>query len=412
MCNEFTTDAVVIPEDGAREAAMGEVAKLPVLGKALLDWANQIRIERPADLPTVFEALKMQPNGLISRGGGSMRMTYRVFGGLLRDYCAPPRNVARCLHRLTAAPLAGSEAPEAPKHHSPRSLAYNDYLKQGAATEAKKTVYLRTRELPYDGANGRRENVIVGQVTPTHSRTGSDDVVFIEKLHEAFPEELLAMRASHYRGIEVSELRAVIPDMRVEMAPGEWWSGYLTVRNSEVGAASWSVSAGLYKELDKETVDAARRLGFEGATLSIEANERIGVHSGKKVAERVTEALSSAKALLGTLTERASKLAGRDSIKEAGWIVGRLATALKRVGGGDDLQDQLLGALAMQALVWEKQYAVMSHEVVTFLGQVMTRLTRRGQTYPLERLAGRVLMHGVDAALDKLPEYSDVEADE
>lgn len=397
--------AVIIPDDGAREASIGRVAELPTLGEALRAWEKQIAAEKPSDAPTKFNKLSMLPDGLLTRGQGGMRMTYRVFGGLLRDYCDPPRNVARCLFRL--------RTEHAEKCQSPRSFAVNDYYRTGRESPKKgeAEVWLRTRELLVSGRE-TGERVIVGQVTPSHSRAGSDDTVFIEKVRAAFAGELKAVRASFYRGIEVSELRAVIPAMRVETAPGEWWSGYVTVRNSEVGAASWSVSAGLYKELDEATVDAARRLGFEGATLSIEANEKVGVHTGKKVAMRAEEALTNASALLATLKEKAAELSTAVSHKELSWIVNRLAKAITRAASGE-LQEQLLGALAMQANAWDAGLpGLETSDVITFLGQAMVQMKRRGQTFPLERLAGQVLIHGIDTALEHLPEYTDVDADE
>ena len=408
-------DAVLLPEDGAREANIGEVAKMPTLLEALHSWEKLIAAEKPTDQPTPFNKLHMVPDGRISRGNGPLRMTYRVFGGLLRDYCAPPKNVARCLHRLTA----GDPGDAAARVHTPRSFAYNDYLSRGAATNGAKEVWLRTRDLP--GLDGQRRKVIVGQVTPTHSRAGSDDPVFIEKLRAAFDKrELNAIRAHSFRGIEVSELRAVIPALRVEMAPGEWWSGYFIVRNSEVGAASWMVGAGLTKEMDEQTLDAARRLGFEGtASLSVQANTKIGVHTGKKVAERVEEALTEARALLDTLVEQARNLAEATTKLTVEQIVEKLAKALRGVGGSELVQDRLLGGLAMQGVEWSQRPTVYAdgpkletHDVVSFLGQAMRVVSNRAQSYPLERIAGRVLLHGIDVALKNVETVSDVEEDE
>jgi hypothetical protein len=409
-------DAVLLPDDGAREANIGEVAKMPTLLEALHSWEKLIAAEKPSDQPTPFNKLHMVPDGRISRGNGPLRMTYRVFGGLLRDYCAPPKNVARCLHRLTA----GDPGDAAAKIHTPRSFAYNDYLNRGATATGSKEVWLRTRELP--GADGERRKVIVGQVTPTHSRAGSDDPVFIEKLREAFKGELKAVRARAFRGIEVSELRAVIPALRVEMAPGEWWSGYLIVRNSEVGAASWMIGAGLTKEMDEQSLDAARRLGFEGtASLSVQANTKIGVHTGKKVAERVDEALIEARAMLDTLVDQARNLAEATTKLTVEQVVEKLAKALRSAGGSELVQDRLLGGLAMQGVEWSRsttpytlpsEEQVQTHDVVSFLGQAMRVVANRAQSYPLERLAGRVLLHGIDVALKNVEKVSDVEEDE
>ncbi len=397
-------EAVLMPEDGAREASIGKVAELPPLADALAAWERQIAAEKPTDAPTKFKALNLKANGKLSRGNGGLPMTYRVFGEILRSYCSPPRNVARCLVRLSTS----QGSPDAEAAYSPRSAAYNDYLAQGAKANAEETVVLRMRNLP---SGDTRKTTVVGAVTPTHSGALSDDPVFIAAMKAGFAShELSAIRAKFFRGIEVSELRAVVPAVRVEMAPGEFWSGYLVVRNSEVGAASWSVSAGLIKEMDEVTKEAAQRLGFEGATLSMEAHAARGIHSGKKVGERVEGALIDAKALLATLTDTAGSLAAKTSTKSVEFVVNRLASAIRKVGAGEDLTDTLLAGAAL--LTPANGKAFTSNEVITYLGQAMVKLSRRGMSYPLERLAGRVLLHGIDAALERLPEYSDVEAGE
>ncbi|MEK7766252.1 MAG: hypothetical protein AAB368_08440, partial [bacterium] len=145
------------------------------------------------------------------------------------------------------------------------------------------------------------------------------------------------------------------------------------------------------------------------ATLTVEANSHRGMHAGKQVASRVAEALEGASGLLATLAKDAAALAGKASSKTPEWVRGRLTTALRGLGLGEEMQDQLLAGLALLEPAGD---AFTAHEVVTFLGQAMTRLGKRAQTYPLERLAGRVLLSGIDAALDRLPEYSDVDVEE
>lgn len=402
-------EAVIFPEDSKREASIGATARLPELGEALQQWQNQIALEAPADAHTGFPQLSLKPSGRLSRGNGGMRMTYRVFGDILRSYTQAPRNTARVLHTLPV-------AEELTSPHSPRACAYNAYLQRGLAFSGDKTVVLRTRQVA-GIVEGQRVPVIVGAVSPMHSLEDGDDVVFIKALSQAFNRQsnmldstgLQAIRASVYRGIEVSELRAVVPAMRVEMASGEWWSGYLTVRNSEVGAASWSVSVGLVKEMDEATADAAKRLGFEGATLTVEANEQKGFHSGRRVGERVAAALEDAQKLLVEVVGSASELAAKVGWKDTAWVVSRLRSVLVGVASGDALDDAL-GALAIASAEWEAHPS--THEVVSFLGRAMATFPRRGQTYPLERLAGRVLLHGVDAALERVPSFVDVSEQE
>jgi len=181
------------------------------------------------------------------------------------------------------------------------------------------------------------------------------------------------------------------------------------VRNSEVGAASWSVSAGLVREMDDASFAAAKSLGFEGSqTLAVETNARTGVHRGD-AGPKVQDALVSAKALLATLTEDAGALASAETTRPTEWVVGRLAAAMRKVGAGEETTEELCAAAAMLA---PKGARFTSAEVVSFLGLAMGRLTRRGQTYPLERLAGRVLLEGVDAALERLAEVADTDAAE
>jgi hypothetical protein len=413
MAEETKQDeAVIYPEDSAREAAIGKVAALPPLADELTRWEAQIKAEKPGDMTPLLGELRLRASGRLARSanGGARPLTYRVFGEILRGYTAPPRNVARCLVRLRTS--QGSADAEALS--SPRSVAYNDYLAQASEKAKGETVVLRTRDLLTGTKDANdtplRQTTVVGAVTPTHSGVFSDDPVFIAAVRAGFTShELSAIRARYFRGIEVSELRAVVPAMRVEMAPGEFWSGYLVLRNSEVGAASWSVSAGLTKEMDEQTKDAAQRLGFEGATLSVEAHAARGIHSGKKVGERIEAALTDAKALLETLTGTAGALAAKTTTKPTEWVTNRLASAVRRLGLGEEMTDQLLAGAALLTPAGER---FTTNEVVTYLGQAMTRLSRRGQSYPLERLAGRVLLNGIDNALERLAEYSDVSAEE
>lgn len=401
-------DAVIFPEDGKREASIGATALLPTLEDALHQWAAQIEVEAPVDAETPFGKLSLKPTGRLSRGNGGMRMTYRVFGQILRSYTAPPRNAARVLHTL---PVAEEGAT-----HSPRACAYNAYLQRGLPSNADKPVVLRVRSLS-GVVQDQRVPVIVGAVSTSHSQEEGDDKVFVAALRTMFSRHsgmldltgLQAIRAAVYRGIEVSELRAVVPAMRVEMAPGEWWSGYMTVRNSEVGAASWSVAVGLVREMDEATKEAAQRLGFEGATLTVEASEHKGHHAGRRVGMRVAEALREGQAKLAELVADAAKLASKVGWKDTAWVVNRLRSVLAGVVSGDTLDDAL-GALAIASVQWEAHPS--THEVVTFLGRAMATFPRRGQTYPLERLAGRVLLHGVDTALERVPSYADVTVEE
>lgn len=399
-----TKNPIVQPDDGAREANIGAVAKMPVLGKALLDWAAQIAAESPRDFPTKFGTLQLSATGQLERGGpGSLPVTYRVFGELLRKYCRPPRNAARCLYVLPA-----GKAEEAP--FSAMSIAYNAYLDRGAHAK-NEMVVLRTRQLP-EGEKGERRPVIVGAVTESHSGAAGDDPVFIEALMAAYKDSLNSIRARYFRGVEVSELRAVIPNMRVELNPNEWWSGYFVVRNSEVGAASWSVAVGLHKEMDDETADAARRLGFEGATLTVEATNKLGMHAGKRVGQRLSAALEDGAKVLDELVANANRLAIKHSANhDNNWVAKQLETVIRRLGASEEITDSALLALAFARQSWGA-YPVESHRVVSFLGTVMVGIPRRAQAYPLERLAGRVLLNGIDTALERIQVVTDVNEEE
>lgn len=392
MANEI--DAVVYPTDAAREAKMGRIATLPTLQEALEKWTTQAVNEAPTDFATPFGALKLTATGRLSRGNGGMRLTYRVFGALLRAYCAAPRNIARCLVELPAA-IDDKAAT------SPRSVAVNAYYAGGAQMNQDAKCVIRTRLL-----NGAR--TAVGAVSPTHSLTAGDDLVFIRALREYFSAaERNDMRATIYRGIEISELRVVIPAMRVEVAPGEWWSGYIVVRNSEIGAASWSISAGLIREMDAATKDAAQRLGFEGATLTVQTASKGGAHHGTKVAQRANEALQGVHKMLATLREGAAERALKTAKHDRLWIRERLERVVKDAGLTEEVETAQLDALLASSGEWSHQ--VTASSVIRTLAQLSTQVTRRSQQLPIERLMGRVLMEGVDAALEKIVRVEDVE---
>jgi len=403
--------SLLYPEDGRREADIGATLRMPLLKNALFDWEQQIKHDFPIDVAVQLRNIRMAPDGLLTSNEGALvyadseqkhPMTYRVFGNLLRKYCAPPRNVARCLQRLSISALSMS---------SPRALAFNDYFRQAVELGAgNEEVILRLRTLQI--APMQVAKVVVGAVTPHHSLKEGDDQVFIEAIRDQFDGHLEEVRARVFRGVEVSELRAVLPALRVEMAPGEWWSGYLVVRNSEVGASSWSVHVGLRKELAGEVADAAMRLGSgsaNSATLSFETNSRVGVHTGKRIRNRISDALSEGKSMLRMLMTETRRLGADQSAQTDDWVRLRLATAVNSLGASQELSERLVaGAIFLTP----ENGTFTAREVVAFLGDAMNQLKYRSQSYPLERLAGRVLLNGVDRGLHKLPEYQDVEAEE
>lgn len=328
-------NGVVVGEDEARSAQLGKLHELPSLGDVLAAWLEQIRLDECEDYAVDFRELLLAPDGRMDLGFGDkgliekhgtqdqsderlLPMTYRTFGNVVRHYCSPPRNSARNLVELPRAqdPHAHSgrtmrqQTRAGEMADSPRAIAYNAWLdkkKRADQTvtsltgEPATTVLFRSRRIQRRDENGvpaSSPRVLIGVVTPTHCLRDGDDDKLIAAITLAFAGSVDGARGSAYRGIEESELRAVFPALTVSMpdAGTEKWSGYVTARNSESGAKSWSVSAGLYRSVD-------------GASVACEAIVRTGRHVGSHVAERMCEVAEGAAVLLKELAEKASALA-------------------------------------------------------------------------------------------------------
>lgn len=417
-------NGVVIGEDEQRSAQLGKLQELPSLGEVLDAWMAQIGAEECEDYAIDFRDLLLAPDGRFDLGSpntplmqahgtqsqdGSrfLSSTYRVFGNVIRHHCSPPRNSARNLidlpraqdpHAHTGRTMRAGAAPNANQDwsgslpDSPRAIAYNarlDTKKRSDQTVTSltgapaTTIIMRSRRLTRrdeTGAIVASPRTIIGNVTPNHSLRDGDDDKLIAAITLAFAGSANGARGAAYRGVEESELRAVFPALTVKMADAgeETWSGYVTARNSESGAKSWSISAGLYRQTD-------------GASVACEAIVRTGRHVGKKVANRMAEVAEGAAALLKELAEKASELA---SVKWTG-TERELLVELRRALDGTVLHD----ADTCCGIAWALGEAVGSGPVtigalVNILGRGAATCERRVDARPIEVLLGRTLLHG------------------
>jgi hypothetical protein len=425
-------NGVVYGEDEQRAAELGKLHELPSLADALGAWMRQISSEHCEDYAVNFRDVLLAPDGRLDMGepnldlahahgsdmlNGQTRrlpMTYRSFGSLLRDYTSPERNVARNFIRLPRAqdPVAhtgrtmraleangsqytdGAHVPA--MVDSPRAIAFNAMLDERKRSDQRvtsitgesvqTTVIFRSRLFNRRDENGAlvsSPRTIFGVVSPTHSLRDGDDDKLIAALSLAFAGHLSTARGAAYRGVEESELRAVFPALEVSI-PGtgtERWSGYITARNSESGAKSWSISGGLYRQAD-------------GASVACEAVVRTGRHVGSKVAERMVEVAEGAAALLKTLVEKAGELAGRAWEGTDAQLLRKLREALSGTAIGD--ADTLCG------IAWGLGAGLASGigEVITLgtiinlLGGMAGALPRRVDARPIEVMLGRTLVSG------------------
>jgi hypothetical protein len=412
-------DGVVIGLDDFRAAALGRLQKMPALTDVLAAWSKQIASERCEDYAVDFRNLLLAPDGRIDidfaspeltvstgtdhwNGRGLIPMTYRVFGSTLRHYCPVPRNIAACLIRLPRAqdphahtartmratgPVSGDD--------SPRAIAVNAYYdmrKRSDQTvtnitgEPATTAIFRTRQLNRRDGKGElvsSPRTAIGVVSPDHCLRDGDDDKLIAALSLAFAGMMDGGRGRFYRGIEESELRAVFPALAVGLptAGEETWHGYVTARNSESGAKSWSISAGLYREKD-------------GASVACEAVIRYGRHVGRHVAERMVEVSEAAAVALKELCSKAAELAGRPWVGTEQKLLKTLRDALN----GTELHDPdtccgIAWALGEEMGRGRKLTVGLLMDV---LGRSMTALPRRVDARPVEVMLGRVLTNGWD----------------
>jgi hypothetical protein len=363
---------VGVPLDENRAAQLGRLAELPSLGEVLGALLKRIEADKCQDDLTPFSSLRLLPNGLLSKGKGGLPVTYRVFGNTLRNWCNPPRNVARVLVTLPVDRADGTEAPRAT--HSARSCAYNAYLDRNALNRRGDRVVLRSRMLKLGDATRR---MIIGVVSESHSLRDGDDDKLVTALAMAFSGALEAARAEAFRGVEESEIRILFPAIEVELSGAGRWSGYVTARNSETGSKSWNISAGLYRQQD-------------GASVACEAVVRFGRHTGRNVAMKMVEAAWGAERLLRLLSTRAGELAA----KLAPWDD---TTALKKV------REALAGTFACDpdvccGIAFELGRQARGHLTVgalmSVLGELAGAAGRRIEARPIEILLGRVLVSG------------------
>lgn len=423
-------NGVVVGEDEVRAAELGKLHELPSLGETLDGWMTQIGLDECEDYAVDFRDVLLAADGRLDMGhvnrklaeaygteinpGGAVTpnhpllpMSYRTFGNVLRHYCPVRRNAAANLimlpraqdpHVHTGRTMRAGVAPLANPNwsgalpDSPRATAYNAYLDMKKRSDQTVTsltgepatpVIFRSRKLRrYDekGNLASAPRVIIGVVSPTHCLRDGDDDKLIAAITLAFAGSVNSARAAAYRGVEESELRAVFPALTVSMpdAGEEKWSGYITARNSESGAKSWSVSAGLYRPGD-------------GASIACEAIVRTGRHVGSKVAQRMVEVAEGAAALLKELAEKAAELGALKWVGTEAALLKQLRAALN----GTPLFD----ADACCGLAWALGDAVPSGPVtvgalVNVLGRAAGALERRVDARPVEVMLGRTLVGG------------------
>lgn len=418
-------NGVVYGEDEQRAAELGRLHELPSLADCFEAWMKQIAADQCADFAVDFRDVLLAADGRLDMGPFTARtselrqahrttvpssaeqfmpMTYRTFGNLLRHHTTPERNAARNMIRLPRAqdPHAHTgrtmRRTDGGQTDSPRAIAYNALLDEkkrsdqrvtsitGEESAPVTTVIFRSRVVNRRDENGAlvsSPRIAFGVVSPTHCLRDGDDDKLIAALSLAFAGHLSTARGSAYRGIEESELRAVFPALEVEIpgAGNERWSGYITARNSESGAKSWSVSAGLYRQTD-------------GASIACEAIVRTGRHVGTKVAERMVEVAEGAAALLKTLIEQAGELAGRAWEKSDGELLKALRAALSGTSLGD--ADTCCGiAWGLGELMASGTGQVITiGTLINLLGSIAGQMERRTDSRPVEVMLGRMLVNG------------------
>lgn len=359
-------NGLVVPSD-TRLAQLGRLVELPSLGECLEAWRQRIVDDVCIDYEVPFSNLSLTPAGMISKGKGGLPLTYRTFGNILRSWCAPPRNVARVLVELPA---------HYDQPHSPRACAFNAYLQRNP-NQAEK-IHLRSRLLNVPGGEHLQRRTVIAAVSASHSRADGDDLPLISALTFAFSGSMTAARASAWRGIDETEMRSVFPALEVDVpsAGPEKWQGYVVARNSETGAKSWSISAGLYRTTD-------------GATVACEAAVRFGRHSGKKVSERMVEAADGASSLLKLLAERAGELAAKVTPWGEEETLKKIRQALV---GTFAHEEDACAAIALGLGAVDGPMTI--GKLMNVLGWVGSQAKSRTEARPLEILLGRVLVHG------------------
>lgn len=423
---------VIVGMDEERAAQLGEMAGLPSLAESLAAWVDRISRDLPEDYAVPMGRVLLAPNGEYmpfaartnteeahGRPAGyfhsspniTLPATYRVFGNVLREHCTVARNVARNLILLPTwftgpghrALTMRMPAPSGGLYDSPRAAAYNAFLDTAKAgdeermrsvrsisgeEQAPTTIVFRTRLLPAHAPTEEipepeMKRTVIGAVSPTHCLKDGDDDKLIAALSLAFAGYAGSARASAYRGVEESELRAIFPSLKVhvEEMGDTTWSGYIVARNSESGAKSWSIAAGLYREDD-------------GMSVACEALVKTGRHVGKKVAERMVDVAEAAAELLQKLIAEAAELAGRVAPWSEAETMKKLGAALAGTVAGGDVACATAFEIGRQIETLKDPITIGL--LVNALGRVASNTPARGGVRPLEVMLGRMLVKGWD----------------
>lgn len=411
-------NGVVLTSDEIRSAELGRLQELPSLGEAMRAWMEAIAASAPEDYAVDFRSVLMMADGRLHVGRPDKLLvdalmtncgpdhekphplTYRTFGNLLRHFCSPPKNVAKNMIDLPTIDMPHQHTGrtwrrENDPSDSPRAHAYNailDKRKRHDETvtrltgEPATTVIFRTRLLPRFESrfakDTERIRTIIGVVSPNHCLRDGDDDKLIAALTIAFAGQLEGARGVAFRGVDESELRAVFPTLEVEVpdAGPEKWHGYVTARNSESGAKSWTISAGLYRTAD-------------GASVACEAVVRTGRHVGKKVAERMVEVAQGASELLGQLAAKAAELSGRISPWKPEELLKRLRAALAGTFAHDpDICCGIAFELGRRTADLEEPVTIGT--LIGVLGQLAGAATFRRDARPIEVMLGRMMVDG------------------
>lgn len=430
-------DGVVVDMDGSRAARLGALAELPTLNEVLSAWETRIREDQCEDYAVNFGNLLMAGSGelmplratpdadigTVTSPAHVLPMTYRVMGNLGRQWCNPAKNFAKNMMTLPIDSVGPRHAGPTGRigigrdrfggdgsWDSPRAVAYNAILDRKKAADAtlaridgspSTTIVLRSRLLHRWNDKGEiigNKRTVIGAVSTTHCLQGGDDDKLIAALTLAFGPDSNNARATAYRGVEESELRAVFPLMKAPVndalmvngtTRSEFWMGYITARNSESGAKSWSVSAGLYRHSD-------------GAAIACEAIVRTGRHVGERVTERMVEVAQGAAKLLQKLTEEAAELSSKKWEGTTEGFLRALKSSIQGTPAGDgDVLCGIAWALGERLMprdyirgVDEKDAKVSIGMLIDVLGGIAASMERRYDARPIEVMLGRVLVHG------------------
>lgn len=356
---DVRSDSVIREQSVPTRKWQASYASLPKRDEGLNALTAQIKASAALDVREIkCSLLRMNPsNGALYREGkdpakSGLAYTHDAFQQLL-SLVGAPRGAAGVLESLS------------PKT---RATAFMELMGAGTRSDEDDLVFRTSLFGP--GVRGVR-----AVVSPRHSQETGDDLVMINALRDALPENA-GIRV--VRTWDRTDIEAIMTTAKMEVRKGDILHAKVTLTNSETKAYKWKALGGLF-----------RLTCLNGMTRAESGSATSGKHVGNISGRIVTAIRESSKGI-----EDFANAFGRAYRDEFPTIYATRAAVLERVGKALDLPDH---TLTLAGNVWDADGQLSAGNTLGGLANALTRASQEltfDDAETVEIAAGRLVTEG------------------